>query len=816
MLPKDYYGTFDMVLVDLSETILAMSVTDQMDIMTVLSLLLKANGILVKNEAAYFEKISETFKYSVHIESNEFPVICDQNFVIGSNSCDFLKVSQKNHNVDTLSRLHQPKENSKDTLYKTWKDYRINNTNPTVNINQRELNKELNEQENSPGILMILEAEDIAVDPNDIDALIATLRKEVGKKGIRFIIHQINTDSADIEEKATVVFIMNEGYIVVRLWPKIKYCAFDIHLWSSFEKLSSIENAIVVATGSNDTSSFRIVAGGMFGISTWKDDLMNRGPGLIQHIDQNSKESYNNTDYTHTISLEDSLIDYLLQKSLSLIPDKNFKVGVICGERNKPCKSLDILRKHERVGDIVVIWSCTDFQSCENEVSSILWNATSIQFDETLLEFSNEIHTFVIGDKVKSRYKDMGFWYPAIVKAVHIDGNVDIMYENGSMEFMKERHSIFPHTGIDMMKETTKLRSIYIDSNASLQSWTIVNKLFDDLASRENMFMNNVIFINLACGYIRGGVKSLFETRNYDICEANYPLFNADIIFRDQNDNSAEILISSAGDKYFIDHVKNFTLTIEESSNTELTSEINHILSRETNCTKDELSWQLSPKDYNHSSALNQWHSQKPLGYQSIYQLEMPTFKSIRQPLKDEDILKSGDQVFVLNENYEEWYIGQIDFDYIEEGKTYYTVLTKWAEYDDVQRHEMMKNVKVPLEESEIIPLSANIIKDGTSAICNSVNHCKSHEFTNIGNGSTNVIQFESGVIIVLWDGNRHVDVNIFTFFEQPCAHEDLVDLFLQKVPSMEISLQDTYPRGTGHVVNFAADLKSQDKPIWA
>ena len=49
MLPKDYFGSFDMVLVDLSETVMSFKVTNGLDIMEALTLLLKKDGIFVKN-----------------------------------------------------------------------------------------------------------------------------------------------------------------------------------------------------------------------------------------------------------------------------------------------------------------------------------------------------------------------------------------------------------------------------------------------------------------------------------------------------------------------------------------------------------------------------------------------------------------------------------------------------------------------------------------------------------------------------------------------------------------------------------------------
>jgi spermidine synthase len=62
MLPEEYFGSFDMVLVDLSETVMSFLVTDGLDIFQALSLLLKPKGILVKNEL-YLGAMSKIFDY---------------------------------------------------------------------------------------------------------------------------------------------------------------------------------------------------------------------------------------------------------------------------------------------------------------------------------------------------------------------------------------------------------------------------------------------------------------------------------------------------------------------------------------------------------------------------------------------------------------------------------------------------------------------------------------------------------------------------------------------------------------------------------
>ena len=60
MLPKEYFGTFDMILVDLSETVMSSLVTKELDIMAALSLLLRPEGIFVKVCVCIWMRAPET------------------------------------------------------------------------------------------------------------------------------------------------------------------------------------------------------------------------------------------------------------------------------------------------------------------------------------------------------------------------------------------------------------------------------------------------------------------------------------------------------------------------------------------------------------------------------------------------------------------------------------------------------------------------------------------------------------------------------------------------------------------------------------
>jgi hypothetical protein len=53
LLPREYFGTFDLVLLDLSETVMSMTVTEGLDVFGAMKLLLSDTGIMVKNDFGY-------------------------------------------------------------------------------------------------------------------------------------------------------------------------------------------------------------------------------------------------------------------------------------------------------------------------------------------------------------------------------------------------------------------------------------------------------------------------------------------------------------------------------------------------------------------------------------------------------------------------------------------------------------------------------------------------------------------------------------------------------------------------------------------
>jgi len=89
------------------------------------------------------------------------------------------------------------------------------------------------------------------------------------------------------------------------------------------------------------------------------------------------------------------------------------------------------------------------------------------------------------------------------------------------------------------------------------------------------------------------------------------------------------------------------------------------------------------------------------------------------------------------------------------------------------------------------------------------------HEVSDVGEGSIFTILWDGGSLIALWDGRKHVDINVFTFKESWKLSNIILDKFLQRVQGLGIVLRDEQPRGVGRVVNFRSDIEPRKEPFW-
>jgi len=364
LLPKDYWGSFDLVIVDLSETVMAFSVTEKLDVFDALALLLNPDGVMVKNEH-YMETMSETFDYTLQIYLDQNPKICSQCMIFGSNKADFFRRPQVEHNVETLLL---PKVESLSTGYEYFHDFRKNDAvkQDKCNLNSKKEEGDNTIQPKSAGLLHILDAEDVAitVDEESIKNVILSITKHEGLTPI----------SADKDEKFTTVLsdrleqnnglytvVFKEGYVSVRYWPESKYIAVDVGIWGSYERGDHLRKRIGEELKAKKNSYFRVVVGGMYGSSTWKEDKDSIGPQIVQQ--RNCEESE-----IDDVTFSDNEAKYVvLDEATNILGSEKNAVAVFCGvEGAEECTSLHVLEQHASVEKVIPIWTCPELSKIED------------------------------------------------------------------------------------------------------------------------------------------------------------------------------------------------------------------------------------------------------------------------------------------------------------------------------------------------------------------------------------------------------------------------------------------------------------------
>eukprot|EP00934_Nitzschia_sp_Nitz4_P005940 Nitzschia sp. Nitz4//scaffold164_size50480//34280//36571//NITZ4_007006-RA/size50480-exonerate_protein2genome-gene-0.28-mRNA-1//1//CDS//3329538086//5930//frame0 len=314
LLWEEYWQSFDLVLVDLSETVMSFSVTKELDVFDALALLLKPDGIMVKNEQ-YLEEFSKVFDNSMEIYFI-CPVLCDQIFVMGSNGIDFLHAPMKDHGVDAL-------------LY----DTKITNTSRMVDVhdyrraNAREQGKcgDLPSRDIGDRRAGLLEVLDIEFTKSPVESLLADsshLVAAINKAGFH-----VNDESLSVEGQLFIA--MEEGYVLARSMDDPNHCSLDILVWGSFHELKTLSAAVSSVFSGARVSRFRIVVGGMYGASTWNVDQNMIGPRIVETRDCSETDLKDTTSNPSTVDV----VEKAIRESLSTLSyDNNGVVLVVCGD----------------------------------------------------------------------------------------------------------------------------------------------------------------------------------------------------------------------------------------------------------------------------------------------------------------------------------------------------------------------------------------------------------------------------------------------------------------------------------------------------
>lgn len=324
MLPKNYFASFDLVLVDLSETVMSFTVSEQLNVLEALTLLVKPDGIFVKNEV-YFETFKEMFPYSAQITWYDNPIICSQVMVMGSRTVDFMNPNGlilTEHGTEKL--IVQDLKDIHDN-FELYHDYAFNATSINICDNLKDTGLHKN-QIRSPGITMIAEIEEVSKSLTAVGVK-ESITNAIEREGLTFKA----SDAIQMDSNILAYVIMKEGYVVARAMTDKKYVGLDIHFWSSMHMQKSVMNAIVDAIGgsSSTLSSYRVITGGMFGIDSWEEDEKLRGPQFQELCD----DIKNTTLFVaaHDGEASDADMKTAIKQGLALMGRKDLKMLMLVG-----------------------------------------------------------------------------------------------------------------------------------------------------------------------------------------------------------------------------------------------------------------------------------------------------------------------------------------------------------------------------------------------------------------------------------------------------------------------------------------------------
>jgi spermidine synthase len=349
MMPKDYYGSFDLIVIDLlSYVVESLMVTQDLSVLEYAMLLLKPDGVVSYNEDFVSRREVDYAEYMVDLNFLDVPVLCQTHVNMGSNGVDFLFADQFDHGVDTMVVTQ-----AKGRKFDAWWNYR-KASHRTSKFNKNDGSPSSIELDiSSRGVMIILEVEDSTRLQHSTN--IAQALKKVG----------LTVLSSNSPQSNVLFMALQEGYVVLRSWPEFKYHAFDIMLWNNFDLLHLIQDELIASVGGKSSSSFRIVTSGI-------------GNDHVLNVPLNENKS------STPIQDNESMVPPKLQVFNTFVEEIFVSahqsvdpvIVVFCPSQGSPCKGLEAFKNKNGIKGprVVPVWSCI---SEENSQSNLACDATT-------------------------------------------------------------------------------------------------------------------------------------------------------------------------------------------------------------------------------------------------------------------------------------------------------------------------------------------------------------------------------------------------------------------------------------------------------
>lgn len=559
MLPKDYFGSFDLVLVDLSETVMSFSVSKELTVLEALTLLVKPDGIFVKNEV-YFEQFKNMFPYTAQVTWRDNPVICAQVMVMGSRTVDFMNPISGPTLIDHgIKNLVVRELNDIEDNFELYHDYAVNVT--SFHLCNLMADKDTDSiQIRSPGILLVAEVEGSTGDLTG-NGLLASLLLSLRKEDMTIALSEFTQHG-----NHTFVFVsMKEGYVIARAIPDYNYVGLDIHIWSSMHKQNHVLNSIVAAVGggSKPLSSYRVITGGMFGVDSWREDEKLHGPQFKELC--NVIKGTEPEVTKHNNSTKKSDVFLAIEQGLRLLQRNQLNVAILVGNiegsENSSYDHVSAISKLENVTNLEVL-SCA---------SMAHFNRFDESANEALTACEKHLYDIMIGSS------DI-----ELFDAIIIDSSADKITSSIFLKLMS--------TG--SITEIMNVDSIVITSSVTK----------DEKAWRKNLMLR-----------LKDEVFDLDPNAAFvDIAIENK-----------KTDSEFNVMITNYGLEGFVFLLNETIVEFNALTKNDLFARVNILNGGAWRYQKDfKPSRVFLPDDYDQSEPLEQWTSQIPIGHQAILQLE--------------------------------------------------------------------------------------------------------------------------------------------------------------------------------------------------
>lgn len=792
MLPKDYFGSFDLVLVDL-QTFVADSlfVTEKLSIMDTMKLLLKPNGIISKNEDFPNRKITDFAKYTVDMEYCDLPQICRQSITIGSNGINFVTANQYRHNIETIYMTESLETKGR---FNNWYDFRDNTpenkSSDTTTLKEGSEDSASSSPSSKNGVLVVIEAEKLSKSVNTKEEFVAALTLVLGSNGIEVL----EVDKwAQNESHFDLTLLFRQGYLSVRKRPLVDdYVAMDMVLWDEIDKINLLKREVIESIGGDEqqSSSYRLVTGGIKGVSG--------DPYLVHHVPE--EEVCENPEAAETDDVSSKDLSLVWKEFVKLIPREKPSIVVLCGLEDDNCDSWEVLNASSV--DALALYTCetiseeksqdeTMLLKCEVEMAKRLRKSLSRKINGIWLDatasktMAKVLLRLLTGQIGRTNLLDKSY---CVLSQLTGEEWREIFFER----LRTEVSPFAPAKEARLSLANEKTFSFFSAGDKTFYT-SLVNFMGEPTIKELKPILASVMSGHAS--YIPDFSPQFFNNQAYSNSRAylqwkSQQQIGFQTIF--QMELQAPKTPLKAGEEVLFQYDDNVWLGMWTSATVVQQNE--------------DLTYDIETEKFGIMESIPR-DSLRRLDF-DVAAVPIPTIDIgarvlYRKELEGTEVWLQG---FVISRSdsgreYEvreyagEGLIREVD----AEDLMPQFELTHAEELPSLSRVRLEKTLRRALSKIDEADNSHRIELQGHG----------------IGEGCMISAFWNGGNTVLVWDGANHIDINFFLDDEDEEAAERFHIIVMEKIPFLSTMTRDEQPRGYGRVVNFESEINRDEEPIW-